>query len=232
MPREQGEFLTPRYFESRPLEGGGDRFFASAVFQILADGFRIEQVAEFPGADRTDFNTGRITAGFTPCPLNAEGAFFNHTLITRPVAKVVGLRIDFIFCNVRISPIETTGTIRAGSHTVPAADAPIIINDHYPIRFFPGCPGGADLDTRRIFTLLTLDRHVEIPIFRYFFRRIILIGRFQISYPFFTFFKLKHANVMDLRISRLVVFPDASIHTTPATYATGQIQPVAEKCIS
>lgn len=52
---------------------------------------RVEEVSELACPNRAGLNTGRIPS--LSCPLDAEGAFFNNTPVTRPIPKVMGLGV-------------------------------------------------------------------------------------------------------------------------------------------
>ena len=134
---------------------------------------RIKEVAEFSGANRTGLDTGRVPAGFVPDTLDAEGAFFNNSLVSGPVAEIMRLGIDLFRRSVRSSPVKLPGAVRAGGHAVPAADAPVIVNHHNAVRFFPCGLGRTGPYAGRIFALLALHRHVEIIFLRNLLRIIV-----------------------------------------------------------
>ena len=67
----------------------------------------------------------------------------------------MGLGIDLIGRKFHPAPIEVPCAVWAGRHTAPAADTPVVIDDHNTVRIGPGCGDRAALDTGRILTLLT-----------------------------------------------------------------------------
>src|SRR5512143_3637728 len=75
---------------------------------------RIEQITELPCTNWTGFHASRVSA--VSRPLDAEGALLHDSLVARPVAKIVRLRIDLLRLSVWLRPVEMAGTIGAGGH--------------------------------------------------------------------------------------------------------------------
>src|SRR5205807_4776354 len=51
------------------------------------------------------------------------------------------------------APVEVARFVWARRHACAAADAGVLIDQHYPIVFLEGCRDGADLDARRVFAM-------------------------------------------------------------------------------
>src|SRR5574337_1899357 len=119
-------------------------------------------------------------------------------------------------------------TIGAGCHAVPAADAPIIVDDDDAVRLFPGGLGGTSPDTGGVLALLALDGHVEIILFRDQLRIIVLFRFFEVD-PLLALLEAQHADPVYLRVLGLVVLFDARIHASSAADAAGQIEAVPEE---
>ena len=104
-------------------------------------------------------------AGYLPGAgaLDAPMAFFHHALPARPVAQIRHVRIQPLFGNFRLRPIETAGEIRTGRFAVTATDAPIVIDHRDAIRFLPGGFDRANFDAGGVPALLARNRHVKKP---------------------------------------------------------------------
>jgi hypothetical protein len=65
-------------------------------------------------------------------------------------------------------PVESSSVIGACGDTIPASDAPIVIDYDDTIRLFPRCFCGAGFYTRGIITMKTLNPHIEMILHRHF----------------------------------------------------------------
>ena len=73
-------------------------------------------------------------------------------------------------------PVEVAGAVGARGHAVPAADAPVVVDDHDAVRLLPGGPDRADLRAGRVRALLARDRHVEVALLRDLLGRVVGVG--------------------------------------------------------
>jgi len=158
------------------------------MFNAIADfALRIKQVAELPGANRTDLDTCGIPSRVLPCPLDAERAFFNNTFFPGTVTEIVDLRIEFLLQYSGFTPVKVSCSIGTCSHAVPATYAPVVINYHNTVTVFPCSLGRAYLYAGRVFTLLALHWHIKLFLFRDLVGIVVLISFFKDVDPFFTF---------------------------------------------
>lgn len=74
----------------------------------------------------------------------------------------MGLWIHLLRRKIRLTPIKAPCLIGACKLTHPAADTPVVIDQHHAIGITEGCPYRAGLDARWLFTLLALDGHIKI----------------------------------------------------------------------
>src|ERR1035441_549087 len=125
---------------------------------------RIKDVAELSRSDRANFDASRIAAH--PCALDAEMTLLHHPLASRAVPQVRHVQVQPFFRDRRFGEIKMPGPIGAGGFTIPAADAPVVVDHRNAVRLLPSRVHGANLHARRIFALLALHRHVEISLFR------------------------------------------------------------------
>jgi hypothetical protein len=179
---------------------------------------RIKQVAELPRSHGAGFDTCRVTS--VSSTLDAERALLDHALVAWTITEIVRLGIDLLGFAAGFRPIEVAGAIRTGGHAIPAADAPVVIDDYDSIRLFPCGLGGTGPHARRVLALLTLDRHVEIFFFRHL-RGIVVFFRILEVYPFLALFKPEDRNPMNLRVFGLVVLINAGVNAGPAADAPG-----------
>ncbi len=122
-------------------------------------------------------------AGYRPLshPLDTKGTLIHGALHPRPVSKVVDRGIDLLFRDVGFCPVEDPSFIRTGCNAVPAADAPVVIHHHKPIRFLPGGMDRTYLHTGRVLTVLALDRQIDEPFLRNLGRIIVMFGVLEID---------------------------------------------------
>ena len=184
----------------------------------------IQKISEFSCADRADLNTGRITA--FPNPLNTKSALLYDTFIAWPITEKMGVGIGFFCRQIGLSPIELSGVVRASSHASAAADTPIIIHDDDAVRFGPGRTDRTTLDTGGIFTLLTGYGKIIMPFMRDLFVIVIHVGVYKIDA--FLFFHFEDLDVVDLRVTGLIVFVHTTVNTFAATDTSGDIEAVSE----
>ena len=140
----------------------------------------------------------------------------------------MSLRIYLVGLPAGLRPVEPAGAVRTRCHAVPAADAPVIVDDNYPIRLLPGGLGGTGPHAGRVLALLALNRHVEVVLFRDVLGIVVFFRLLEVD-PLLAFLEAQHADPVYLRVLRLVVLFDAGIHASSATDAAGQIQAVAEE---
>jgi hypothetical protein len=80
-----------------------------------------------------------------------------------------------------------------------------------------------NLHARRVLALLALHRHVEEAFFRNLLRVVVVLRLLEIER---TMRELQHANVLNFRSPREVVFLDAGMDTFAATDAAGEIETI------
>jgi hypothetical protein len=113
--------------------------------------------------------------------LDTKGAFFHSTLHSGSVSQIVDRGVYFLFGNVWFCPVEDSSFIGACSNAIPAPDTPVVINYDDAIWFLPGRMDRAYLHTRRILTLLTLNRHIDKPLLWDHVRIIVMFRVFEID---------------------------------------------------
>jgi hypothetical protein len=133
--------------------------------------------------------------------------------------------VYFLFGEIRLSPVEDPPLIGTGCDAIPAPDAPVVIDDHDPVRLLPCGMNGTDFDTGRIFTLLALNGKIDKALFRDRFRIIVMFRIFEVDHV--PSLQLEDPDPMKLRIMPgLVVFLYTPIHTPPASDAPGKVESV------
>jgi len=188
----------------------------------------IEKVSEFPRPRRTGFHAGWISS--IPHPLDTEGALVNGTLHPWPVSKIVNGGVQFLLGNVGFCPVEDPPFIGTGGNAIPAADAPVIIDHHQPIRFFPGGVHRTDLHARRVFTVLALHGHVEKPFLRDLGRIVVMLGVFKIDQV--SSLEPEDPDPVELGfVSGVIVFFYTGINAPPAADTAGKLKTVAPESI-
>src|SRR5579862_221724 len=198
-----------------------DAFFLEDVANLA---FGVEQVAEFAGADWTDFDAFGVFA--LARALDAERAFFDDAFFARAVAEVFGFGVHLVGGNAGVGPIEVARAVGAGGHAAAAADAPIVVDDHDAVFFLPRRADGTDFAAGWIGTVLTGDGEIEFAGLRHGFGVVVGVGVMKIDALLFV--HLKDSDPMDLRVARLVVLFDAAIHAAPTADAAGDVQRVGE----
>jgi hypothetical protein len=142
----------------------------------------------------------------------------------------VDCRIDLLFGNGWLSPVEDSPFIGASCDAVPATDAPVVIYHDNPIRFLPGGMDWTYLYTRRILTLLTLDGEVDKSFFWNQVRVIVMFRVFKIDQV--SSFEPEHPDPLKLRImARVVILFHTGVDTSSAPDASGKLQAVCPKGI-
>jgi len=195
------------------------------VFEDVPDlAALIQKIPEFSCTDRACLYTGWITA--LPDPLNTKSALLHDAFIAWPVAEKMGVRIGIFGRQIRLSPIELAGPIRASCHASAASDTPVIVHDDDAIRFDPGRTNRATFDTGGIFALLTGHRKIKMSFVRDLFVIVIHVGVYKIDA--LLFFHFEDLDVVDLRITGLIVLLHTSVYTLAATDTSGDIEAVAE----
>src|SRR5664279_3507433 len=120
---------------------------------------RVQNIAELASANGADLHAGWVPAGARA--LDTEGALFHHALGARPVPQVVHVRVHLRGRKCRLGPVEMASAVRARSHAVAAADAPVVIDHDDAILLHPGGASGTDFGAGRIFALLAAHRNIE-----------------------------------------------------------------------
>jgi hypothetical protein len=90
-------------------------------------------------------------------------------------------RIPLFYRDVWLCPVKDSPLIRACSNAVPATDAPVVIDHYQPIRFFPGSMDRTYLHTRRVLTMLALDRQIDEAFLRDEVRVIVMLRIFEVD---------------------------------------------------
>ena len=131
--------------------------------------------------------------------------------------------IEPLLGNRGLGEIETPRPIGAGGLAIAAADAPVVIDHRDAVRLLPGGVHRADLDAGRVLALLALHRHVEKALLRHRLGIVIVVGLLHVERAVR---QPQHADVLDLRIARLVVLRDAGVDAFAAADAAGQVQAI------
>ncbi len=116
----------------------------------------VEKIPELSRPRGTRFDTGRVSS--VSHPLDAEGALINRAFHPRPISEVMDRRVHLLGWDVWLCPVKDSPFVGACCDTVPATDAPVVIDYHQSIRFFPGGVDGAYFDARGILAVLALNR--------------------------------------------------------------------------
>jgi hypothetical protein len=116
-----------------------------------------------------------------PYPLDAKGAFFHGTLHSGSVSEVMDGRVYLLSWNIWLRPVKNPPFIRAGCDAISAADAPVVINHNDTVRFLPSGVDRAHLYTRRVLTLLALNRQIDKSFFWNEIRAVVMFGVFKID---------------------------------------------------
>jgi hypothetical protein len=96
--------------------------------------------------------------------VEAIGALLNDAYGPYSIAQIALVRIDFFCWNFGLLPIETPSVIRAGRFTVPASDAPVVVNNDNAILLFPCCLHWANVNAWWFVALLALNWQVELVV--------------------------------------------------------------------
>ena len=131
------------------------------------------------------------------------------------------------FGNAGLGPVEVARAVGAGRHAAAAADAPVVVDHHDPVRLGPGGAGRTGLDARGVAALLAGDRHVEMALLRDLGRVVVGVGVAEVDA--LLLLHLQHADPVQLRVARLVVLLDAGVDAAPAADAAGQVERVGEE---
>jgi hypothetical protein len=138
--------------------------------------------------------------------------------------------IYLLFWNVRLCPVEDSPLIGAGGNTVPATNTPVVIHHDDPVGFFPGGVDGTNLHTRRVLTLLALNRQIDEPLLGDLRRIVIMLGVFKIDK--IPSLESENPDPLELRfIAGIIVFFYARIDASSATDAPGKVKTVAPQGI-
>jgi hypothetical protein len=138
--------------------------------------------------------------------------------------------IDLFLWNIGLCPVEHPSLIRTGGNAVPAADAPVVIDHHKPVRFLPGCMDRANLHAGRVLAVLALNGQIKKPFLRYERRIIVMLG----------FIEFDQASPLDseypdpLKLvlqSRAVIFFYTGVDAPSAPDAPGEIEAVSPESI-
>ena len=198
------------------------------IYQVTYLAFRVEEVPEFPCPCGACLHTGRIPA--VSYTLHTKRTLIDNVLIARPVAEIMDGSIQFVFLYFGFRPVKGPASVRACGHAIPAADTPVIVDDYEAIGFLPGGVYWANFDTRRIFAVLTLDRHVEVILFRYLWRIIVMFRLFHVYEV--TLLQSEDPDPLYLRVvARTIVFLHARIDTSPASHTAREVKTVSPKGI-
>jgi hypothetical protein len=139
-------------------------------------------------------------------------------------------RINLLFWNVWLRPVEDSPLIGAGCDAVPATDAPVIINDDNPIRFLPGRVDRTYLHAGRLLALLTLNGEIDESFFRNQVRMIVMFRVFKIDQVSSS--ESENPDPLKLRITaRVVILFHTGIDASSAPDASGKLQTVCPEGI-
>jgi hypothetical protein len=142
---------------------------------------RVEQVPELAGPDGADLDACRVHPLRLPCTLHAVGAFFDHPDGPGTIPQVMRVGVHLPGRQAGLLPVEMPRSVRARRHAIPAPDAPVVIDDHDAVVFLPGRLDRAHLGARRVFALVALDGHVEMPFLGNFRRIVVVLGVLQVN---------------------------------------------------
>jgi hypothetical protein len=184
----------------------------------------VEKVSKFSCPRGTSFYTGGVSSHSHT--LNTKGALFHNILHPRSVPKVVDGRIPLFDRDVWLCPIKDSPLIRACRNAVPATNAPVVIDHYQPIRFFPGRMDRTYFHTRRVLTMLALDRHIDEPFLRYCLRGVVVFRFFEIDQ--IPFLESYDSDPLKLRFrTRGIVFFHTGIDASPTPNAPGKVKAIA-----
>jgi hypothetical protein len=162
--------------------------------------------------------------------LDTKGALIDGTLHSGSVSKIVDRGVDLLFRNVWLRPVEDSPLIGAGCNAVPAADAPVVINDNDTVRFLPGGMNRTYFYTGRLLTLLALNGKIDKSLFRNEVRAVVMLGVLKVDQ--ISSFESENPNPLKLRImARVIVLFHTGINASPTANASGQLQAVCPKSV-
>src|SRR5271157_273675 len=195
------------------------------VVDEIADlAIRIEQVPELPRAGWTSLHTSRVTP--LSHSLDTEGTLVNHVLVARPIAQIMNGRIQLFRRYIRLGPVKHPAFIGTCRDTVPAADTPIVIDNHKPVGFFPGSAHRTNLHAGWVFTVLTLHRHVDVAGLGHERGIIVMLGLLKINKTALRQSYYPDPVQLGIVPGRIVLFY-AAVNTAPAPYTPGEVETVS-----
>jgi hypothetical protein len=90
-------------------------------------------------------------------------------------------RIPLFDRDVWLCPVKDSPLIRACRNAVPATDAPVVIDHYQAIWFFPGSMDRTYFHTRRVLTMLALNRQIDEAFLWDQVRVIVMLRIFEID---------------------------------------------------
>jgi hypothetical protein len=165
-----------------------------------------------------------------PHPLDTKGAFFHSTLHSGSVSQVVDGRVDLLFRNVWLRPVEDPPFVGTGRNAVSAADAPVVINHDDTVRFLPSGVDRTHFHTGRLLTLLALNGEIDKSFFWNQIGVIIMFGVFKIDQV--SSLEPENPDPLKLRVMpRMIVFFHTGVDASSAPNTSGKLQAVCPKGI-
>ncbi len=133
--------------------------------------------------------------------------------------------IDLILRKIRLRPVEDPSFIRAGGDTVPAPDAPVVVDNDNSIRLLPCGMNRAYLHAGRFLTLLALDGDVDESFLRDRFGIIVMLGVFEIDQA--SPLEPDDPDPVELAIvSGIVILLGAGIDTSSSADTSRKLKPI------
>jgi hypothetical protein len=161
--------------------------------------------------------------------MDAKRALLDDPVRARPVAEYVRVRIDLVFGNLRLAPVEVARPVGTRGDAVPATDAPVVVDDDDPVGLLPGRLRRAGRDAGRILALLAGDGQIELVLGGHLVVVVEGVPLVEIDRPDGVLpLILEDADPVDLRVPRLVVLLDARVHAAPAADAARDVESVPE----
>jgi hypothetical protein len=138
--------------------------------------------------------------------------------------------VYFLLGNVWLCPVEYPSFIGAGRDTVSAANAPVVIYHHDPVRLLPSGMDRTYFYTGRILALLALNGEIDESFFWNQSRVIIMFGVFKIDQV--SSFEPENSDPLELGVmAGRIVFFHTGIDASSAANTSGKLQAICPKSI-